>query len=101
MEHIITTYSDLLTRNIYSTQQLLKVNNKLWTSTFLRLFKILLGVWFKATVIWLQFLRRLEGQKPIVLKTVPEKSPLFENFDRITRPDLVALKSNFYSSINI
>ena len=39
------------------------------------------GYGFKGTV-----LRPLGGQKPMAIKTVPLKPPLFKTFDRITTP---------------
>ena len=33
-----------------------------------------------------QFLMPLEGQKPMAVKTVPQKPPLYKTFERITGP---------------
>ena len=41
-----------------------------------------LGVHF----LGMQFMRPLRGQKPIAIKTVPQKLPLYKTYDRITGP---------------
>ena len=55
--------------------------------------------WYQGYGLWVRFLRPLGGQKPMAVKTVPQKlPPLYKAFDRFTGPNKQTLVGKVISN---